>query len=63
VGEEATPRETPMPTGYALGEKICQVRKNTKLGYQVVGGQFFLFCQKYVDTKLIWQTVEDALTV
>jgi hypothetical protein len=31
------------------------------LGCQIVGGHFFLFCQKIVDAKLIWQTLGDAL--
>jgi len=45
---------------YALGEEICQVGKNSKLGCQIVGGQFFLFYQKNVDAKLIWQTLGDS---
>jgi hypothetical protein len=31
------------------------------LGYQIVGGHFFLFYQKCMDAKLIWQILEDAL--
>jgi hypothetical protein len=30
---------------------------------QTVGGQFFSFCQNYMDAKLICQTVGVALTV
>jgi hypothetical protein len=37
---------------YALGEVIF-----AKLDCQTVGGQFFLFCQNYMDAKLVCQTV------
>ena len=46
-----------------LGEEICQVEKNAKLGCQIIGSHVFLFCQKFVDAKLIWQTLGDALSL
>jgi hypothetical protein len=30
---------------------------------QTIGGQFFSFCQNYMDAKLICQTVEVALSL
>jgi hypothetical protein len=40
--------------------EICQVAKICQVGCQTIGAQFFLFCQKYMDAKLIWQTLGDA---
>jgi hypothetical protein len=30
---------------------------------QIVGGQFFLFCQNYMDAKLVYQIVGVALSI
>ena len=47
---------------YALGEGFYQLGKFAKFGCQSVGGNLFLFCQKFVDANLICQTLGDALT-
>jgi hypothetical protein len=46
---------------YARGE-FCQVSIFAKLVCQTVGGQFFLFCQNYMNAKLVRQTIEVALS-
>jgi hypothetical protein len=43
------------------GGEFCQVSIFSKLVCQTVGGQFFLFCQNYMDVKLVWQTVGVSL--
>jgi hypothetical protein len=37
----------------AWGGEFCQVSIFAKLVCQTVGGQFFLFCQNYIDAKLV----------
>jgi hypothetical protein len=44
------------------GGEFRQVSIFAKLVCQTVGGQFFLFCQDYMDAKLVCQTVVVALT-
>jgi hypothetical protein len=47
---------------YARGEmSFAKFLFFAKLVCQTVGGQFFLFCQNYMNAKLICQTVEVAL--
>ena len=43
------------------GGGICQVAIDANLFCQTVGGHFFLFCQNYMDAKLKYQTLGDAL--
>jgi hypothetical protein len=43
------------------GGEICQLSIFAKLVCETVGGQFFLFCQNYMDVKLVCQIVGIAL--
>jgi len=45
------------------GTLICQVAIFAKLICPTVGGNFFLFCQNYMDDKLFCQTLGDACLV